>query len=513
MISRLKIYIIVVPFLVYGIAGCKKGTFDINNSNPNFPSSAPPGQLLSAALAGSAYAQYGPGFTDILGTFMGYLSISAGYIPNAAWETYNFTSDFGSNNWDAVYPVLENYVFIQNTAATDPSQANYVAIAKIMLAYHFSRLVDFYNDIPYSSALLGSAGLFPTYDSASTVYLSCIKQLDSAVMIINNNPLAVSPGAQDIMFGGNMAQWAQFANTAKLRILMNLTQTPTGPALITSELAGLTPTSFLSPGEDAVVQPGYSNGSGTQQTPMWVNFGWTTSGGAQNNENYLVACSYVVNFWNTTNDSLRPPQVFCLNGSGIVRGRAFGSQDATETSPSVVSLVGYPANPPSGGPYTSGILISPSAGSVLFSASESLFLQAEAAQRGYLTGATANQLYQSAVAENFRILGVANPLAAATSYTSQPLQMTNLSISTNPIQTIIMQKYAALVLYDPLESWCDWRRLGIPTDLPVSIYPGTTATHIPYRLLYPTSEYKYNTANVNKEGTIDPLNSKIFWMP
>ena len=50
--------------------------------------------------------------------------------------------------------------------------------------------------------------------------------------------------------------------------------------------------------------------------------------------------------------------------------------------------------------------------------------------------------------------------------------------------------------YDPLESYSDWRRLNIPPDLPVSLYPGTTATHIPYRLLYPSSEYHYNAANV-----------------
>ena len=66
---------------------------------------------------------------------------------------------------------------------------------------------------------------------------------------------------------------------------------------------------------------------------------------------------------------------------------------------------------------------------------------------------------------------------------------------------------------DPVESYSDWRRLGIPSDLPVSVYPGTTATHIPYRLLYPTSEYHYNAANVNGQGTINQFTSKIFWMP
>ena len=77
----------------------------------------------------------------------------------------------------------------------------------------------------------------------------------------------------------------------------------------------------------------------------------------------------------------------------------------------------------------------------------------------------------------------------------------------------MLQKWAAMNTIDPLESWSDWRRLGIPSDLPVSIYPGSTAIHIPYRLLYPSSEYSYNTDNVNAQGTIDAMSSKIFWMP
>jgi hypothetical protein len=31
--------------------------------------------------------------------------------------------------------------------------------------------------------------------------------------------------------------------------------------------------------------------------------------------------------------------------------------------------------------------------------------------------------------------------------------------------------------------------------------------------MYPTSEYSYNTANVDAEGTINNMTSTIFWMP
>jgi len=513
--NRIKILFILGPIFLMGLAGCQKGTFDINSPNPNVPSVVPAKFVLSSALAGSALLQYGGGQTDLMNTYMGYLSISGGYIPNIAWETYNVTTDFGSANWDNAYPVLENYVFIENLANQDSSQANFGAIARIMLAYHFSRLVDVYNDIPYSAALQGANGiLFPSYDKGSDVYTALIHQLDTAIIIINNGAgVATNPGSQDIMFGGQMSQWIQFANTVKLRMLLNLTQTANGPTTIQTELAGLNGSSFLGAGEDAIINPGYTNSNPAQQTPIWQTYGFSPTGAANGDENYLVACSYIVNFWSSTNDTSRPQQVFCLNNSGVVQGRAFGSNNGTETSPNIISLLGYYSYPGSAGPYTSGLVVSPTAGSVLFPAFESLFLQAEAAQRGYLS-IDPVATYESAVSESYRLLSVPNYQTSATAYYSQPGNaQVNIVGSANPITTIITQKWAALILYDPLESWCDWRRLGIPASLPVSIFPGTTATHIPYRLLYPTSEYKYNALNVAAEGTINALTSKIFWQP
>jgi len=139
-------------------------------------------------------------------------------------------------------------------------------------------------------------------------------------------------------------------------------------------------------------------------------------------------------------------------------------------------------------------------------------LQAEAAERGFIAG-NAAALFKEAVTESFRILGVPDYENAAQLFYSQPSDKVNIDVSANKIRTIILQKWAALNAYDPFESYSDWRRLGIPADLPVSEYPGTTAPHIPYRLLYPTSEYHYNAANVNDQGTVNQFTSKIFWMP
>lgn len=507
MYNRIKLFFLIgMPFFLLVVAGCKKGTFDINSPNPNIPSSVAPKFVLSAALTASA-SLVQAGSQDFADLYMGYFAISGDYIPTFTTLTYHTTTDYFAGNWDVAYTLLQNYKYIITVSQTDSSQANFLAIAKIMTAFHFSRLVDMYNDIPYSQALNGGTINYPKFDDAKSVYMDLLHQLDTSIIIINNAPLtAATPGNYDPMFGGDMTEWIHFANTVKLRMLMNLTQTADGSSTITSELAGLTSADFLGAGEDAIVNPGYSSASYTQQSPIWQDLGYSTAGSPQNNNSYYRACTYAVNFYTNNNDP-RLTQLYSLNASNVVQGRAFGSTALEHNSAISAVGLGLPSAFAS-----SGLRATPSDGAVLLPAAESFFLQAEAAQRGFLSGGDPVALYEQAVTESFRILGL-DAATAQTYYTQAGNDDADIETSGNPLQTIIVQKWASLNTFDPLESWSDWRRLGIPTDLPISIYPGTTASHVPYRLLYPTSEYSYNGTNVQAEGTIDNLASKIFWMP
>jgi hypothetical protein len=162
----------------------------------------------------------------------------------------------------------------------------------------------------------------------------------------------------------------------------------------------------------------------------------------------------------------------------------------------------------------SGLLQTASSSAVILPACESFFLQAEAVYDHYLTGSALN-LYTNAVEESFRLLQVTNPYQSADTYLGVQASNPNVGFASSPnqLQTIITQAWVAYSGFDPLAAWNNWRRLGIPTGLPVSQFDGSVATHIPYRLLYPTSEYSYNTTNVNAEGTINNMTSTIFWMP
>jgi hypothetical protein len=493
-IKILKISILSAAIIFMG--SCSNNDFDINSPNPNQPSSVPPSYVLSAALASSASRVLG-GDATFADFWMGYWAPYGEQSPTVL--SYNLTSDTYSSNWDNTYITLENYKFIEDQS-TSAGMDYFRAIAKIMKDFHFQRLVDMYNNIPYSDALIATNN-FPKYDSAVTIYRDLVVQLDSAVNIIKRADAltAESPGSNDVIFHGDMEQWIKFANTLKLKILMRQTQSPGGPAYIQSNLAGMSTDNFMGIGEDVGVNPGYSNSSREQQSPLWQNVGYNTDGSPNGGYQYTRANSFAVDFYLATNDTLRIKQFYALNSDGIYRGRAFGSSD-----------VGQGGNTISG--FGSGILQAPSMDAYILPAFESLFIQAEAAQRGYISGDPI-ELFKAGVTESFRILGVPDYENAARELYSQSSDKVNIDVASNKINTIILQKWAALNAYDPLESYCDWRRLGIPADLPVSVYPGTTATHIPYRLLYPTTEFHYNAANVNAQGNINQFTSKIFWMP
>jgi hypothetical protein len=61
-----------------------------------------------------------------------------------------------------------------------------------------------------------------------------------------------------------------------------------------------------------------------------------------------------------------------------------------------------------------------------------------------------------------------------------------------------------------LETWNDIRRLKVVAP-DLSIAPERGSNPIPSRLLYPSSEYQYNTAAVNAVGKINQFTSKVFW--
>ena len=147
---------------------------------------------------------------------------------------------------------------------------------------------------------------------------------------------------------------------------------------------------------------------------------------------------------------------------------------------------------------------------------ESLFLYAEAVNRGWISGDPQTAL-NAAITESFVWTGVPDAVNAATTYITANPGITTVSpdssIAAN-VQKVVYQKYIANTNIDPLESFLDINRLHFLTDNSyISTYSAKISNNLPLRLLYPQSEYTTNSTNTPKEVVGDIFTQKIFWEP
>lgn len=407
-------------------------------------------------------------------------------------QTYNVTSEFYSNIWETLYIRTSNYTFIQNT--TDPGYDNYKAIAKIMKSFYFQYLVDLYGNIPYSEAHKRGDNLTPAYDNAIDVYRDLIVQLDQAIDLIENAPAgSLKPGANDVMLQGDMDMWIKFANSTKLRILLRESERAASSAYVSSKINEMQENGaeFLGPDDNVKINPGYA-ASENQQNPfaaLFLNF----NDGTVNNYASTAATRYTITYLTNTNDTRRN-RIY----SAASNGQYAGHQQGDVLSPTT----NYPVSHV--GP---GLLVNSAQDGIVFTAAESLLLQAEAVQRGYLNG-SAKDLYESAITESYKFLGLT--ATQATAYYSQTLPLVGWSASGGrEIEAIINQKWIALNGINGVETWIENTRTGFPAHVPLStVAPGTSR---PIRLLYPSSEITGNTANVPRQAESEAFTSKIFW--
>lgn len=484
---------------------CKKDFLDIN-SNPNAATTAGPELVLPGALATTAAnmnpmaSHYSASPQTWFEGWMGYWAISGSYaISSSDFSTYKMTTSDANAFWQGLYDNLNdyNYVEVQAKAQNKPF---YVAAAKVMKAYNFQVLVDLFGDVPYTEAFGGTANIHPKYDNGQTIYEDLIKQIDTAITLFHRSD-AQGDANSDIMFGGDNDRWIRFANTLELRILMRQTQMSGRAAYIQSNIAKIVTegSGFLKANEDASANPGYTNSTG-KASPFW-GANYNVSGTYTND--YWRANQYSINFFKNEKDP-RLTQIYAGTPSDPTKyqGNSLGQISGLTGSNSSV--------------FGPGVLQSATQDAIIMPASESFFLQAEAALRGWLSS-DPKTLYQQGVTESFRIFHVPGYATAAATYYSQPNDKNvNWNATTNfneRLALIIRQKWASENTLMAIEAYDDYRRLGLPADIPLSVSPYVDVKQIPVRFLYPFSEYQTNAENVPQQAANANHTSKIFWMP
>jgi len=502
-----KLYI--AAFLVIvGASSCKKDYLDVN-TNPNALPTATPAYVFANALNTTAANLVSPNETGMV--WSGQWTQSNGYIISTTLFAYNFTNgDF--NYWDNTYDNLYDYQYAINNATGD--QAFVKGPSQIMQAFNYQKLVDLYGNIPFSEALKGVNKLAPKFDDQKAVYEGLISLLDSGITNVKANAFSSAFTASDIIFKGNQTNWVKFANSLKLRILMRQARVSGRDAYITAEINKIVAegTGFLTTA-DAAVNPGYTASAG-QINPFYDLYGYSETGARRAYNNWPRTTEFFINTLKATGDTVRMKRI------AYAIGNEDGANPGVSVKPEIASnYVGVPFGSNAG--YLPAVTSAPGPAVLvkgaynkpytLLTAAEAQLNLAEAKQRygaAVNLSGTAQSYYEAGVTQSYRALGAASSDAAR--LLASGVDNVDFTASTNKLSAIAYQKWVALSLFNGLEAWSEYRKSGIPATPQSRNYTGA-ATDRPVRLFYPGTELGSNGTNVNAQGTINILTSRVFW--
>ncbi|MCD2425730.1 SusD/RagB family nutrient-binding outer membrane lipoprotein [Niabella pedocola] len=459
---NIKNYILTLATVGLLTTGCKKGFFDINVS-PNNPAEATPALVLPSAVAGSAFV-FGGYYQAVGAYWTQQYAQSAGASQWADWESYNLTDNDFDRQFTTLYAgALYDYKYVKDKASAASSWKFY-AIAGLMQAYTFQVLADLYDKIPFTEALNGTGTLQPKYDDGQAVYDGLLAMIDDALSKDLSSASVPNPGTTDVIFGGDMGKWRQFANTLKLKIYLRYVNVDANK-YSTQIKALLAENNFLT--SDAAFTSFKAEQTGAN--PFYNTFVDRLAGN-------VIANTTLMSWLTEHSDPRR---------NGIYKASETGSTWASLNSGQYLTATG-----------TIKSFATPNIGSTypvyFFTKEEVLFLIAEAEAR-YGSAANAKTAFDAGVKASFD---------------SYSLGGSAIVYPYNGVPSIIEQKWVASTNKRSLEAFFDYNRTGYPAGIftrpPTSIWSGNDR---PKRFFFAASERKSNS---NTPQRVD-LNVPVWW--
>jgi hypothetical protein len=472
----MKKIIIVLLAGVVALAACKKDLTSLN-VDPKNPSTAP------------SYAFFTNAERTLSNTLTSSnVNLNIFRLIVQYWQETTYTDEsnydlstraINDNVWDALFrDVLRDLQEAKNLIPKDVSdlnvQKNQIAIADFLQVVAYYYLVTTYGNIPYSEAL-NIDNPFPKYDDAKTIYNDLLARLDQD--IANMNSAYESFGTADIIYGGNVAAWKKFANSFKLKMALTIADEDPVKAKATAESA-VAGGVFTSNADNAEFH--YLTGP-PNTNPIWVDL-------VQSGRKDFVAASTIVNTMETLNDP-RLDNYFTVDAFG-------GYSGGTPGASSNYSTFSKPDE----------AILAPDFPAILMDYAEVEFLLAEARERGYAVGGTAQSHYNAGVTASILYWG--GTVAEATAYLAQP-SVNYLTAPGTYKQKIGIQEWIALYNRG-WDAWIVWRRL----DYPVLPLPVDALSAIPLRYPYPVNEQNVNQTNYDAAAAAiggDLVDTRLWW--
>ncbi|AKD54247.1 SusD/RagB family nutrient-binding outer membrane lipoprotein [Spirosoma radiotolerans] len=491
------------------LMGCDQG-FDTVNTNKVDPTSLAAPMVLNKAIINTNYL-------DGFGT-LGMLTYNFGIVQQiitpygSSLSGANYDQVNSSNTplvWQNFYRnVLKQLVAVLDQTKSDPLQVNTYQAARIWKAYVFMILTDTYGDIPYFEAGQGYTTeiITPKYDAQQDIYKDLLKELDEASAGLTT---AQTPIVTDILYGGDVAKWKKLGYSFMLRAAMRLTKVDPAMAetYVKKAVAG------------GVLQSNADN-STLRHTAIYNNY-IANHLQAREKTNFYLAAPFV-DYLKANNDPRLP--IFAVRYVGAKGGQ---EQVAPRASSDPAVQIGMPMG------YNDVSINTVLAQNKVVSLwdftqvnlttvlkldapeyhltyAQTQFLLAEAAVRGWVTGAPADY-YAKGIRANLEQMasyGSTIPEASIKAYLdAHPLD------ATKALDQINTQYWVASFL-DGTEAFANFRRSGFPA-LKKNPYPGSEVKgDFIRRMPYPDSEIVVNSGKLNEAITRqgpNTLDTRVWW--
>ena len=447
----IKISLLVVTLTV-SVSSCEFGD---TNVNPALPTDVSMTALLPSWQTAISWAIGG----EIV-RFSGLLTRQFEGINAQQLDNWRYLIREADTNglWQRMYFNSLNTINIVIAKGAEQNSPHYQGVGEVLMATGIGSLTDAFGSVPYSTAFMGDEGSFtPSYDQQQELYTNTIPQLlDDAITKLNAEESLSSPGADDLIFGGDLDLWIKAANSQKLRYTFQ--QGKQDPAAYEAALA-LIPSAISSNTED-----------------------------------------YEMLFGSSANEP-NPQYQFTQSRSGNMLMDSYFAESFSENDTRKPFLVGEDNEFEFSGFYTS--INSPV---VLMSYVEVKFIEAEShLQKTTPDEAAAKAALDEAVSASFlKITG--SPVPAA----YQAELDAAWAAADDKLEVLISEKYIA-TYSQSLIPWNDYRRTGYP-DLevvPNGVNAFNSNGQIPRRLPYPQEERLLNPSNI--PTTTPNLQDRFWW--
>ena len=501
-----KIYLILVLIIVV-VTGCTDKFGDYNTDQKN------PATVPGEALFANAEKELSDYINNTNVNVNIYKLISQYWTETTYTDEANYdliTRNISSNVYSRLYlrvlnDLNESAKLIDSTKIEAPAIAdkkvakqNKLQIIEILNVYVYSHLVDIFGNIPYSQSL-DIDNVYPKYDDAATIYKDLFKRLDAALskleLVGDDEAGLYGLGSSDFIYGGDIASWKKFANALKIKLAITIADydNTTAKAAVESAVAG----TFESNDDDALFPY-------VQASP---NYNQLYADLVASGRHDFVAANTIVDIMNGLDDPRRDAyfsfKVDTSTVAGVEKYAYVGGIYGYQSSYSLYS-------------HISAKIQKPDFPGILLTYSELAFYLAEAAERGYNVGKTAEEWYNEGVKSSFTFWGVNN----VESYLARP-DVAYTTATGTWRQKIALQSWIASYTRGEV-GYNTWRRLDYPIfNLPEylsedesGLTPADAYKEIPVRFTYPVEEQTLNTDQYNAASTAiggDLVTTKLFW--